>query len=63
MAETKKTEDYVDQAEGELATPFPPYDPNASTKDLAAREDAIKLATLDAIQAIAAAILALVGKR
>ena len=59
----KVTDDYITQAEGELALPFPPYDPNAATKDLDARKDAIALAQLDAMQAIASAILALTRKR
>jgi len=59
----KVTDDYINDAEGELALPFPPFDPNAVTKDLDARKDAIALATLDAIQAIASAVLALTRKR
>jgi len=59
----KVTDDYINDAEGELVSPFPPYDPNAVTKDLDARKDAIALATLDALQGIAKAILALARKR
>jgi hypothetical protein len=59
----KVTDDYINDAEGELALPFPPYNADLAQKDLDARKDAIDLATLDALQAIAAAILALARKR
>jgi hypothetical protein len=60
---SKGTDEYIQQAEGELAAPFPPFDPTAKVEELAARKDAIALATLDALQSIAGAILALVKKR
>jgi len=60
----KKAEEYITLVEGRLAiAPLTPYDPDAASKDLAARQDAISLANLNALEAIAQALLALVRKR
>jgi len=60
----KKAEEYITLVEGRLArVPLAPYDPDATSKDLAARQDAISLANLNALEAIAQALLALVRKR
>jgi len=60
----KKAEEYITLVEGRLArAPLTPYDLEAASKDLLARQDAISVATLNALEAIAQALLALARKK